>query len=148
MKNVQQLKHSGKFSPLLREYFWVDNVFAYFIEQMYSILFWNMLLRVLIKSAELKMLGFFGFFFWVRSGQNRGSGWWSHSCQKCKHFVVKGIGLLYMQACNHFKFYIWGFGGKSFLNGVRWEGKNTSWLCSFSPMFQGKTFLQRYWHTA
>lgn len=56
-------------------------------------------------------------------------------CCTCRHITIPS--LLYMV--------LWR---KELLTQCGMRGKNTIWLCCFSPMYQGKTFLQRYWHTA
>lgn len=128
---------------MLREYLWVDHTFAHFIEQMCSIDFGNMLLCELIKCAELKMLAFFFF------GQNRGGGWWGHSCQNASILYVYGIGLLYMKACNHFKFVIYGALEEKATYTVWGERERTqSDFAAFLQCVKEKPCLQGYWHTA
>lgn len=46
--------------------------------------------------------------FLAGADKSRGSGWWSQSCQNVSILYLQGIGLLYMQTCNHFKFDMYG----------------------------------------
>lgn len=102
-----------------------------------------MLLCELMKCAELKMFAFFcgG----VKTEEVGGEV----IVAKMQAFsTCRGLVCCTWSHATISSFYIWCFGRKSLLHGMRWEGKNTVWLCCFSPIYEGKAFLQKYWHTA
>lgn len=80
------------------------------------------------------------FFFWS-SQRRQVVKLWSPKCKNvfmclwkvccvCRYVTISGL-IVICGALEQRASYIWSYG-------VRWEGKNTIWLCCFSQMYQGK----------